>query len=201
MDGFGDQFGTVRTVAVDLYTAAYRISGSLPTRFVRVADIVNQVSTTHLAVERATVSEYADPTATLSAGQVLVSLSEILVVVVNETTGETAHAEMRIPKRPVRAQVALPPFRLTGFIHVPHGSRPSDGLLNAVDRFLPMTDTTLASSAYPELGRHVAALALQRDLAHLILVSDDERPDELLAEVLDEQTAESWLRPEQESAR
>jgi hypothetical protein len=28
-------------------------------------------------------------------------------------------------------------------------------------------------------------------------MSDDERPDELLADVLDERTAEGWLRPDQ----
>jgi hypothetical protein len=37
-------------------------------------------------------------------------------------------------------------------------------------------------------------MALRRDRAHVLLVADDERPDQLLADVLDERTAESWLR-------
>jgi hypothetical protein len=105
---------------------------------------------------------------------------------------------MRIPKRPIRAQIGIPPFRVTGAVHVPQGSRPVDGLLNAGDRFLPMTEVTIACGAHPELGRTAAAVAFQRVRAHLILVTDDERPDQLLADVLDAATAERWLQQSRE---
>jgi len=183
-----------RAVAIDVYTAAYRVSGETSTRFGRVADIVNQVTSTHLIVEHATVSEYADPAATTGALQVLVTLDEILFVVAGAEPAE-ARPEMRIPKRPVQAQIALPPFRLTGAVHVAPGSRPVDGLLNVSERFLAMTEVAVACGAHPELSRTAPAAALQRKLAHLIMVLDDERPDELLADVLDEQTAERWLKP------
>lgn len=190
-------------VSVDVYTAAYRVSGKLSTRFTRVADIVNQHTGSHLAVEQATVSEYADPAATIGALQVLVTMDEVLLVVAGETDAPAAsRPEMRIPKRAVRAQFALPPFRVTGLVHVPQGSRPMDGILNASDRFLAMTKVTVVSGAHPELGRTAEAIAIQRRLAHLILVTDDERPDELLADVLDRDTAERWLQrgPEDEAA-
>lgn len=185
----------VRSIGVDVYTAAYRASGETATRFGRVADIVNQVTSTHLVIEHATVSEYADPASTLGALQVLVTLDEILFVVAAEGSGPDARPEMRIPKRPVRAQVAIPPFHLTGAVHVPPGSRPIDGILNASERFLAMTEVTVACGPHPELGRTAPAVAIQRKLAHLILVLDDERPDELLADVLDQATAERWLKP------
>lgn len=188
----------VRSAKVDIYTAAYRASGEVATRFSRVADILNQLTSTHLTVEHATVSEYADPTATIGALQLLVALEDILFMVVAEDGDGSTRGDMRIPKRAVRAQLALPPFRLTGTVHVPEGSRPVDGLLNAADRFLPMTEVTVVSGAHPELGRTAAAAALQIRSAHLILVTDDERPDQLLAQVLDRDTAERWLRPEGE---
>lgn len=178
-------------VQLDLYTAAYRVSGTVATRFSRVADVLNQAGGSHLALDHATVSEYDDPTATLGAQQVYVALEEVLFTIA-ATEGE-ARPEMRIPKRPVKAQIAIPPFRLTGSIHVAQGSRPADGLLSAADRFLAMTDVTVSCASHPELGRSAPALAVQRRLAHVLLVADDERPDELLAEVLDEQTAKDWL--------
>jgi len=184
----------VRSARVDVYTAAYRVSGTTATRFGRVADILNQVSSTHLIVEQATVSEYADPKATLGAQQVLVNLDEILFMVATEAEGG-ARPEMRIPKRPVRAQLGVPPFRLTGSVHVPQGSRPVDGLLNAGERFLAMTEVTVGCSAHPELARTADAAAIQRRWAHVIMVQDDERPDQLLADVLDHETAERWLQP------
>jgi len=189
---FDDPFGAeVTRVGLDLYTAAYRVSGSMATRFSRVSDILNQVTGTHVLVEQATVSEYADASATLGARHVHVALDEILLCVA--ATEGTARPEMRIPKRAVKAQLGIPPFRVTGTIHVPQGSRPIDGLLNAADRYLTITDATIASAAHPEHGRTVPAVAVRRQRAHVLLVADDERPDELLAEVLDERTAKDWL--------
>lgn len=200
MSGFGTdafQGPSLTSVRIDVYLPAFRVSGVTGTRFTRVADIVNQLSSTHLVIEQATVSEYADPTATLGANQVLVTVDQVLFVVAPDADG-ALRPEMRIPKRAVRAQLGLPPFRVTGLVHVPQGSRPVDGLLNAADRFLAMTDVTITSGAHPEMERHVAAVAVQRARAQVLLVSDDERPDQLLADVLDQQTAESWLpKPEE----
>lgn len=183
----------VRSVPVDVYTGAYRVSGRLATRFSRVADIVNQLTTSHLVIEHATINDYADPGASLGALQVLVALDDVVFLVADTGDGEP-RPEMRIPKRPVQAQLAAPPFRLTGTVHIPHGSRPSDGLLNLSDRFMPMTEVAVVSGAHPQLARTAQAIAVQHRLAHLILVTDDERPDELLADVLDPDTAERWLQ-------
>lgn len=196
MNAFGmGEFGPgeARNAPIDVYTSAYRVSGETLTRFTRIADILNQLTATHLIVEHATVSEFADPAATIGALQVHVAIDDILFAVGGQTDG-AARPEMRIPKRPVRAQLALPPFRLTGMVHVPQGSRPVDGLFNVGDRFVAMTEATVVSGAHPELGRSADAIAIQRRLAHLVLVTDDERPDELLASVLDRDTAERWLR-------
>lgn len=192
-DGFG--FAAVREVQVDLYTSAYRVSGTVRTRFSRVAEILNQLSDAHLVVEEATISEFADPSATLGAPSALVPTDEILVMLALSLDG-AGSTEMRIQKRAVRAMLAIPPFRVTGAIHVVMGSRPVDGLLNLPDRFVPMTDATLSSGAHPELTRSAPVLALRRDRAHVLLVADDERPDDQLADVLDERTAEQWLRGE-----
>ena len=189
---FGDS-GSTAAVEVDLYTDTYRVSGRVATRFSRVGDIVNQAPAAHLVVEQATISEFGAPAATLAAAQVLVSIDEVLFLVVNGVAA-TSNPEMRIPKRGVKAQLALPPFRLTGTIHISHGSRPSDGLLNASDRFLPMTEVEIRCATVEGLDRTVSAVAVQRRRAHLLLVADDERPDELLADVLDEETAQRWFR-------
>ncbi len=185
--------GTPPSVEIDLYTDTYRVSGKVGTRFSRVGDIVNQAPASHLVVEQATVSEFGAPSATLSAAQVLVSVDEILFLVTRGTQ-PAPNPEMRIPKRGVKAQLAVPPFRLTGTVHISQGSRPTDGLLNASDRFLPMTDVEIACAAFEGLDRNVEAVAVQRRRAHLLLIADDERPDELLADVLDEETARSWFR-------
>jgi hypothetical protein len=193
MDVFAaDPFNAdVSQVTLDLYTAAYRVSGYMSTRFHRVSDLLNQATTTHLLVEQATISEFAEPAGTLGARQVHVALEEVLLCVA--AIAGTAQPDMRIPKRPVKAQLGVPPFRVTGTLHVPVGGRPADGLLNAADRFVTITDATIAVAGRPEATRTVEAVAVQRRAAHVVLVADDERPDELLAEILDERTAREWL--------
>lgn len=194
MSAFGlEGLGAAQAVAIDAYTSAYRISGTIRTRFRRVTEILNQLSGTHLAVEQATIGEYDDPSSPIVAPSVLLAVDEVLVMIATGLEGETS-GEMRIPKRPVRAQLILPPLRVSGLIHVAVGSRPVDGLLNVPERFIAMTDAVLSSAGHPGLERSASVLALRRDRAHLLLVEDDERPDELLADVLDETTAESWLR-------
>src|SRR3990172_711599 len=91
-----------RSVAVDIYASAYRISGQTVSRFVRVADIVNQIASTHLVIDEATVSEYADATATISAQQVLVTVDEILFLLAAETDA-AAPPDIRIQKPPLPA--------------------------------------------------------------------------------------------------
>ena len=193
MTAFGlDGFAQPAAVTVEVYTGAYRISGTVRTPFRRVAEILNQLPGAHLSVERATISEHGDATP-IAAPSALVATDEILVMQALDLPPES-RSEMRIEKRPVRAQLSIPPLRLTGLIHVPAGSRPVDGLLNVPDRFMPMTDVQITCAAHPELDRSAGIVALRRDRAHVLLVADDERPDELLADVLDERTAEAWLR-------
>jgi hypothetical protein len=190
-DSFGAQ--PPGAVPVDVYTPAYRVSGTTRTRFQRVADILNQLPTAHLVVDDATITEYAAPSTAMKAGQVLIALERIVLMVTRSDASGGA-GDMRIPKRAVRADLLVPPFRVSGAVHVPHGSRPVDGLLNAADRFLAMTSVTVGCPQYPKFAGTFEVVAMQRSLAHLIVASDDERPDELLADVLDETTAHDWLQ-------
>jgi hypothetical protein len=186
MSGFGTEgFGTARAVSVDVYTDAYRVAGTVETRFSRVAEILNQLTGAHLAIEAATITEYSDPGGSRVAPSALVAVDSILVMIVSGLDGGTS-AEMRVPKRPVRAELSLPPLRITGRIHVAEGSRPIDGLLNMPDRFVAMTDASLTSGAHAGLERRASVLAVRRDRAQVLLVADEERPDEPLSTRPDE---------------
>ena len=186
MSSFGTGgFGTARAVSVDVYTDAYRIAGTVETRFSRVAEILNQLTGAHLAVESATITEYSDPGGSRVALSALVAVDSILVMIVSGLDGGTS-TEMRVPKRPVRAELSLPPLRVTGRIHVAEGSRPIDGLLNMPDRFVAMTDVTLSAAGHPELERTASVVAVRRDRAQVLLVADEEHPDEPLVSASDQ---------------
>ena len=192
---FGPQ---VVEVQVELYTSGFRVSGRMATRFRRVADILNLSSSTHLIVEDAMVTDYADPGSTRTSQQVMVPVEAVLF---GSSSGvdDRGADELRIPKRPVQTQIAVRPFWLNGMIHVPQGSRPMDGLLNASDRFLALTDVSVACAEYPQFNRQAPVLAVQRSLAEVLMSSDDEAPEELLADILPEDAVRGWLPPEEPS--
>jgi hypothetical protein len=79
MDSFTG-LGTANDVEVDVVTDAYRISGTVQTRFARLTDILNEQAGTHLTITHATISEHADPTATVAASSALAAVSAILIM-------------------------------------------------------------------------------------------------------------------------
>ena len=159
-------FSAVRPVRVELMTAGHRIDGTIQTRFSRVAEILNQLSSTHLPVDEAEVREHGDQRV-WRASSTIVAVNEILAMLAPDLV-DAPSGDMRVPKQPVRARIAIPPVWLAGTIYVPVGSSPSDGLLNLADRFVPMTDVTVTSSAFPGLDQTGPVAAVRRDRAHII---------------------------------
>lgn len=176
MSGFGfEGFAPVQSVVVEIYTSAYRIDGTIHTPFRRVAEILNQLPSGHVTIEDATIVEHAAAGSAARAGTAHVAVDEILVMVAPGLAGE-ARSEMRIQKQPATAVLSMPPLRLAGTVHVPVGSHPVDGFLNVSERFVPMTDVLLTSAAHPELGREAPILAVRRDRAQVMVVTEP-RPE------------------------
>lgn len=172
MSAFGlESFASVESVAVEIYTSSYRVAGTIHTPFRRVAEILNQLPSGHVAIDDASITEHAAPAAPSHAAVALVAVDEILVMLAPALAGEP-RAEMRIQKQAASASLSMPPLRLAGTVHVPVGSRPVDGLLNVAERFMPMTDVTLTSAAYPELDRQIPILAVRRDRAQVLVVTE-----------------------------
>lgn len=159
-------FSAARPVRVTLVTPGYRIDGTVQTRFSRVAEILNQLSSTHLPVIDAEVREHGDE-AVNRAPSTIVAVDEILVMLA-PGLADASSGDMRVPKQPVRARIGIPPIWLAGMIYVPVGSTPSEGLLNLADRFVPMTDVAMTSAAHPELDQEGPVAAVRRDRAQVI---------------------------------
>lgn len=172
MSGFRfEGFAPVQPVAVEIYTSAYRVDGTIHTPFRRVAEILNQLPSGHVTIEDATIAEHAAAGSAARAGTAHVAVDEILVMVAPGLAGE-ARSEMRIQKQPATAVLSMPPLRLAGTVHVPVGSHPVDGFLNVAERFVPMTDVQLTSAAHPELDREAPILAVRRDRAQVMVVTE-----------------------------
>lgn len=166
-------FSALRAVRVELLTSGYRIIGTIGTRFNRVAEILNQLSATHLPVDEATIEAHGGGEAQRAAS-VTVAADEILVMLADELA-DAPSGDMRVPKQPSRATLAIPPFWLDGTVYVPVGGRPADGLLNLADRFIPMTDVTITSPVHTDIRRVGPVAAVRHDRAHVVAFPDEAR--------------------------
>ena len=196
-DSFGPQISRVQ---VELYTAGYRVQGEMSTRFRRVADILNLTGSTHLNVEQATVIEYSQSAAATHSGSTVMVAVEAVLFGTSTGVDDSANPDLVVQKRPVRIDMALHPFWLTGTVHVPQGSEATD-VLNVADPFLALTDVTVASAAFPGFNHNAPVLAVQRKQSEMLVVSDTVGPGSALEELIPEDEARSWLPPEIEPER
>ncbi len=178
-------------VQVELYTVGFRVSGTMSTRFRKATDILNLSGSDHLAVGQATVTEYADPTAARGGQQVRVAISEILFGISSGAPEDDN--EFQVQKRPVKMQVGMAPFWLTGMFHVPEASQAMEGLMNVSDRFVPLTDVAVSCAPYPAVDGTADVVAVHRALAQVFLVADDRENDNLLADILPEEEVRGWI--------
>lgn len=159
---------TGRAVAVEVTTAGYRVAGTVRTRFERVADVLNHLDLSHVTIDLATVRELYDPGRGSRVASAMVPIDEILFVVADMPDQRSADAIV-VPKRPVLAQVALPPFRLSGTIFVPESVESVfTALTMNPDTFIPMVDVTVTCWIRAELNAHYPVLAFARRRPHVM---------------------------------
>lgn len=129
-----------RRIAITLYTDAYRIEGTLPTRQRRLTDALNLAEDGFLVLSEVTFTRlgseddrHSAPFAQVNLASVLFGLSDWPVEAV---------PELRTPKVAGTARISLPPFDVVGRIHLFPERSPREALLELLGKFLPVTDVT-----------------------------------------------------------
>ena len=89
----------VSRVEVELYTAGYRVSGHMSTRFRRVGDILNLSSSTHLVVDEATREAIPNPVERVLRDGVVTGLANNRLLVSRDRTRLTPIDDSGAPIR------------------------------------------------------------------------------------------------------
>jgi len=151
-----------RAVPVEVTTSGYRITGTLRTRFERVSDVLNNLDRSHAVIELATVRELYDPGRGQRVPSALVPIKDILFFAADLPTERTGDAIV-VPKRPVGARMAMPPFRLAGTIYVPESVESVETAFTmSPDTFIPMVDVTVTCWIRAELNSSHPVMAVAR---------------------------------------
>lgn len=163
-------------IMAEATTSGYRVSGTIHTRFDRIALILNSLDQSHLVLTDATVRELDDFGHGWSAASATVPLDEILFLAAS-LPGASSIDAIVVPKRPFPATVGLPPFRLAGTMYVPESiESPANVITVNPDAFIVMTDVAATCPAHPDLDATYPVVAFQRRRVHVFSVGVSEVP-------------------------
>jgi hypothetical protein len=95
-----------------------------------------------------------------------VNLASVLFAVVNEAV--TPAPELRTPKIPEEALISIPPFKVTGQIHLMPERSLRDALSELTGHFLPVTDATYWSDSLGEARTQAELLAVNHERAQIL---------------------------------
>ncbi|MBA2701901.1 MAG: hypothetical protein H0U58_09405 [Chloroflexi bacterium] len=163
---FGGSGATAQLVALTLYTDAFIIRGSIETRQRRITDILNGSDEPFLILSDVTTDEFGPSGHTVRAEYAQINLSSTLFAVAH--TVIQAIPELRTVKSPLPALISIPPFKISGQIHLLPRDGLRAGLGDLVGRFLPVTDATYWSDSLGEARTSAAIVAVNHARAQIL---------------------------------
>jgi len=161
--GFG---GASRAASIVLVTDAFVVRGTIQTRHRRITDMLNTAEHEFLVLEQATFEEFGSTGVAIQTDFAQVNLGAVLFGVADEPVDATP--ELRVPKISERALISVPPFKITGHIHVMAGRDLRQALDELTGRFLPVTDALYWSDRVGEARTTALVVAVNHNRAQIL---------------------------------
>lgn len=153
-------------VSMTLYTDSFVIRGSLATRYRRLSDVLNLADEDFLVLSDATMESLGGRAGRHEAPNAQVNLAAVLFAVGGEVV--EASPELRTAKVAETTLVSIPPFSVTGRIHLLPERRIEEALRELHGRFLPVTDATYWSDVLGEAPATAPMVAVNHALAQIL---------------------------------
>ena len=149
-----------------LYTDSFIIRGTIMTRYKRVTDVLNDPEHHFLVLTDATVDEYGSRELATRSEFAQVNLATVLRAFLAFPVDPTP--ELRTIKVPEAALISIPPFRISGRIHLLPERTLAQALGELDARFVPVTDATYWSESVGEARQTVPLLAFNQARAQVL---------------------------------
>jgi hypothetical protein len=185
--------GEEQAVALTLYTDAYVVRGTIRTRQRRLSDILNQAENDFLVISAATFDEFGSRAQTVVSDFAQVNLGTVLFAVAD--TSVEPLPELRMPKISEQALISVPPFRITGRIHLMPERDLREALGELTGRFIPVTEATYWSDIVGEARTVAPMVAFNHSRAQILAPHREVDPWAGLDRSGEAQAAEADLPP------
>lgn len=161
-------------IALTLYTDAFVVRGTIRTRQRRITDILNLAEEPFLVVSDATVDEYGAHNIAVKTHYAQVNLGAVLFAV--SDTPIDPRPDLRTPKVPEMALISIPPFKITGRIHLMPERDLHEALSELTGTFIPVTDATYWSDTAGEARLQAQMVAINHNRAQILAPHQDVDP-------------------------
>jgi len=158
--------GTQHAVKLTLFTDAFVLDGSIETRQRRVSDILNLAEESFLVLSDVTMDEFGSTGQTIKAPYAQVNLASVLFAVAHDAVEPLP--ELRTPKAAEQAIISIPPFKVTGNIHVFPERELRDALAELTGTFIPVTEATYWSDTLDQARSTALLVAVNRSRAQIM---------------------------------
>lgn len=158
--------GEPTLVQLTLYTDAFVIRGTIRTRQARISDILNQADEEFLVLSDPFIDEYGTRSLAMRTEFAQVNLGAVLFAVADTTV--EARPDLRTPKVSEQALISIPPFRVTGRIHLMPERDLREALSELTGRFIPVTDATYWSDTVGEARATAPMVAVNHQRAQIL---------------------------------
>jgi hypothetical protein len=158
--------GEPTLVQLTLFTDALVIRGAVRTRQQRISDILNGAEDEFLVLADTLIDEYGTRSSPMKTEFAQVNLGSVLFAVADTTI--EPRADLRTPKVPETAMISIPPFRITGRIHLLPERDLREALTELTGKFLPVTDATYWSDTVGEARSTAPMVAVNHGRAQIL---------------------------------
>jgi hypothetical protein len=166
--------GEGRSTVIRLVTDAFMVRGTIFTRHRRITDMLNSAEHEFLVLTETTFVEFGVTGRAMQSDFAQVNLNAVLFGVADEPVEPTP--ELRVPKVSERAFISVPPFTVTGEIHLLPGADLRQALEDLVGRFLPVTNATYWSDRVGEAPTPALVVAVNHNRAQILAPHRDSDP-------------------------
>jgi hypothetical protein len=143
-----DGLGGLRPVPITLYTDAFMVKGTLETRHRRLTDALNEATDGFLILSDARFDAFRQTSNLITADYAQVNLAAVLFVVSDEVV-EPDPGQVS-PRVAEEAMISIPPFTITGRVHLQPERPLREALAQLHGDFIPITQATYWSDSLGE---------------------------------------------------
>jgi hypothetical protein len=158
--------GDEQRVAMTLYTDTFLINGTIQTRQRRLSDILNFAEDDFIVIGDAILQALGGRGERHAAANAQVNLGAVLFAVAQDEVEPLP--ELRTPKVTETTLISIPPFSVTGRIHLLPDRDLREALQELHGRFVPVTQATYWSDSLGEPARTAPMVAVNHSRAQIL---------------------------------